>query len=327
MDDVSGNAVALYDSDHDLILTDGNNVSYEYPFSSFVGLKGIDASSPTGDATYFETAAAVPDLQTIGDITEVEVGIATAALSDTYAPTSGVTANGSGSANNDNFGYSAYLNFFGSLAIQASHQYGSGTVFKNGTEVLPLTYDAGGEFVSAVVRDSSNEDYLCYINGEHSGTISYSGLPPTGGADGKYAVGRNLRLGSAIRPGRIYSVRALFKDIMLTESDIVEIQASAFDFGTRFGELPLRTRNNVSLAVGGLSHRTIFQYSKTANVNVLPTTVLAVGEYLFFAQLNSGTMTVVTGGYSIIGDATSYGIGDIMKVERTGVSEITITHA
>lgn len=322
MNDASGGAVALFSSSNDLIEVDGSNFVYEEDFANFPNIKAIDASASSGSNSYLSTAAPATGLQTVGACSYFCIQ-SVFSSSASNSPSEGLAADGNVDLADHNQ-FTASFDAYENPSLRIGFQGANGEAATGGQFETKYFYkQLDVEAVVISTRDSGN-NWLGFVNGEQA--LSTSTVAATGGSNCKFVVGRNTsQLSVSARPRKKYGLRAWFKDTVLTAADALELQLLAMDFQNRFVETPVLTTRAIPTSNGFVNlglYQHCMQNSLTFNDN---SSGLGIGDVFFVAQMGQSSATYSSTD-TIIGAATTTHKGDIMRIEKTGATERTVTH-
>lgn len=328
MSDASGGALAVNNTDHNLLETDGTNITYEQTFNGFPLLKGIRFVDSTdgGNKTYLRSGSSVSALRTTGDVAicfavHCHEDIARQpyiGLADDYDATANtnVQYGASFEGRSGTFGYTRY-----------QHGYGTNSEYDN-SQSQSNNYKTGHDYFVVATRDASARTMKYYINGVAIGTKTWTaGQDQTGGSDAEMVVGRVLdSLGTAAGLGVTIGEVAVFHDY-LDIFDAIDLTNAALDSqgraGIDFVGMNMYHSGLTSVSVTNKDRLYLMQCSSAGTANISLGGLLD-GESTYVAQWGTGTITL-GGGPTFSGTTSTSARGKILKVTRDSASTATGT--
>ena len=329
-DDASGGMVAASGtSAHDLVETNGTNVTYSQACTGFPSdrNKGVYFSG-SGDATYLATSAIEAALQSTGDMTLVVM------IHQDYGYPYGYTTVGLAAASDA----TADTNCLGSIGYESPASYSRGLAFHeystnaDNKETFAETDPSnkvGGSILVAISRDTTAKEYTYFVNGVATGTQPY-GSNPTGGADTKFVLGAALETlgGTIIQEWRTLGHAGL-KHGTSTATDMKELMDTALNFDSRVGELPtgyINREGTTAIDAADVNYATVYGRN-TALSQAIPSGANSTENKMWFVQMGTGAITITVTGTATGSNVTS-GQGDIMQAVCTNgaAGNWTFTH-
>lgn len=332
-DDASDGMAALNTASHDLGVTGGTDIGYEYEFPDFPGQKGLDLTG-SSDNAYLTSGGDVSDLVLQGDWSMIFIVSGSepfvgAQLTGSYV---GMAVPNDATINTNN-PYASGIPFndpAGVLGLRYSHQYGTNNLYNDESTNMINKIREDSAYLYLVTRNGTTRTISYYVNGEFIDTDTYGATQvPTGGSLTNFIIGRDTRI-LAVNdrmPVRIGQV-AVF-DSELSASDAKTLMSKAVDALGRAGEeftnfVTLASTDNAE-TVSTAQELTICQHPTNTTVTV-DLSGLSDGESCYAAQWDAtGTVTGALVSGSLTGTTVTSNQGDILKITRTDASNATAT--
>ena len=326
MDDVSGGAKAVVNSDHNLLETDGTNVAYGYEFESLVGVYGVDLTDNSGDKTYLRSVGDVSALQLTGDLSVTFVKNASVLSTWTY-PEIGMIGESSGTAaSNTLYSVTTAAGPGSPKRAVYGYQHSANTLVRSSFSDN-LLINISRDLFTTITKNSVTKKIRYYLNGEFRSENSYTD-EATGGTEADFVVGRGMtRLGVSERSLARFGTVAV-NNTVLSDSDVLSIYLTAINLDERF---PLNsvTKSNNRYSLGAFSSKANEIYpcylSSPTTYNLYYAIGLtSISDTFYMIQMSAGTISFSHTGGTIVNNLSTVNIGDIVEVKRTGATEFTL---